>query len=175
MKFVDSGFEILEQGETMLDLYKHVERIARISYKSEDKITEDSARKMVDALVKNGHLACLEHGTIYLEVPYGTKRKDPSGSNWMFLSSDHLIPRIVDGYYNNPYSKVYPNPTTCCDYITTNARVLIENDWLDDLKYMCSPTKYHEKRYSVKFIWPIGIVRDALRHRKFSFMNESTR
>jgi len=40
---------------------------------------------------------------------------------------------------------------------------------------MCEPTEFHEKRYTVKFTWPIGIVRDALRHRGFSFMNESTR
>lgn len=60
-------------------------------------------------------------------------------------------------------------------YITTNARVLIENNWLEDLQYMCEPTKYHAKRISVKFTTSIGITRELIRHRVFSFMNESTR
>ena len=60
-------------------------------------------------------------------------------------------------------------------YITTNARVLIENNWLEDLQYMCEPTEYHAKRISVKFTTSIGITRELIRHRAFSFMNESTR
>lgn len=60
-------------------------------------------------------------------------------------------------------------------YITTNARVLIENNWLEDLQYMCEPTEYHAKRISVKFTTSVGITRELIRHRTFSFMNESTR
>lgn len=60
-------------------------------------------------------------------------------------------------------------------YITTNARVIFENGWEDDLKYMCEPTEFHEKRVTVKFITSIIIVREILRHRHFSFLNESTR
>ena len=30
-------------------------------------------------------------------------------------------------------------------YVTTNYRVLLENGWLDDLKYICEPTEFHEK------------------------------
>lgn len=165
MRFVDSGFEILEQGNTMLDLYKHVEKIARVSYKSEDKITEDSAKKMVDSLVKNKHLACLEHGTIYL---YDTYDVSAVGS-WS--------KSLAEKYTENKFSVVkYDNNMDLRGiYITTNARVIIENGWEADLNYICTPTEFHELRYSVKFIWPIGIVRDALRHRRFSFMNESTR
>ena len=59
--------------------------------------------------------------------------------------------------------------------ISTNLRVLVENNWLDDLQYLCEPTTFHEKRLSVKVVTSIGIVRELLRHRKFSFANESTR
>ena len=31
-------------------------------------------------------------------------------------------------------------------YITTNYRVLEENDWLDDLQYLCEPTEFHAKK-----------------------------
>ena len=45
-------------------LLRSIERAARVCYKSEDKITDDSARKMVKNLIKSGHLAMLEHESI---------------------------------------------------------------------------------------------------------------
>lgn len=162
MKFVDSGFEIITQEDGLDGLYKHIEKIARVSYKSEDKITPNSAKRMVDKLIENQHFACLEHGTIYLY--YSFKIGD-------------TIEFDYDKYKWNPYSKVIEirNKKVIHVYITTNARVIVENNWNNDIQYICEPTEFHEKRYTVKFIWPIGIVRDALRHRKNSFMNESTR
>lgn len=60
MKIVDAGYEILDplNGEEIL---KKIERVARVCYKSEDKITEGSAEKMVRALIKSNHMAMLEH------------------------------------------------------------------------------------------------------------------
>ena len=165
MKFIDSSVEIIEQEPGLIGAYKQIEKAARVSYKSEDRITEGSAQKMVNALIKNGHNACLEHGTIYLKMSYdvsaiGSYRK--SG---------------ILKYDENPYSKVVFDD--CMDfknaYITTNARVIVENGWEDDLQYMCEPTEYHAKRITVKFTTSMGIVREILRHRVFSFMNESTR
>ena len=60
-------------------------------------------------------------------------------------------------------------------HVTTNFRVLVENGWLDDLKYLCAPTEYHYRRYCVKFTTDIGAAREFTRHRVFSFMQESTR
>lgn len=60
MQIVEAGYEILDtlNGEEIL---KKIERVARVCYKSEDKITEGSAEKMVRALIKRNHLAMLEH------------------------------------------------------------------------------------------------------------------
>lgn len=60
MRIVDAGFEIIDNlnGEEIL---QKIEKIARVCYKSEDKITEGSAEKMVSALIKRGHEAMLEH------------------------------------------------------------------------------------------------------------------
>jgi len=162
MRFIDSSVEIIEQEPGILGVYKQIERAARLSYKSEDRITENSAKKMVDTLVKNGHLACLEHGTIYLRIPLN------DDENGMYF----------DRYYFNPYSVLIDEDHDGFDdalCITTNARVLVENGWLDDLQYICEPTEYHAKRISVKFTTSIGITRELIRHRAFSFMNESTR
>ena len=44
--------------------YKLVERIGRVCYKSEDRITEDSCYKFVEGLIKRQHFAMLEHARI---------------------------------------------------------------------------------------------------------------
>lgn len=162
MRFIDSNVEIIEQEPGLLGIYKQIEKAARLSYKSEDKITEVSAKSMVETLIKNKHFACLEHGTIYLKVSM-------ENGDWVGICGD---------YDDNPYSKVryvQHDSNTMIAYITTNARVLVENDWLDDLQYMCEPTEYHAKRICAKFTTSIGITRELIRHRAFSFMNESTR
>lgn len=46
------------------EVYKKLERVARTCYKSEDKITEDSAKQMILNLIKNGHESILEHVSI---------------------------------------------------------------------------------------------------------------
>ena len=60
-------------------------------------------------------------------------------------------------------------------YVTLNYRHIVENGWLDDLKYLCEPTKYHEKRVTVRFTTSNGIMREFTRHRSHSFAVESTR
>ena len=164
MKLIKPSWEILEQEPGIDGIYKAIERAGRTCYKSEDKMTEDSAKGFVDRMIKSGHGAMLEHGTVYLKV-VGDER-------------------MSEKYQNNPYSRVilrYPKgdiPNIHCiptHYITTNFRVLIENGWLDDLQYICEPTEYHEKRITVHFICDRGVSHEFVRHRVFSFAQESTR
>ena len=161
MKLVKPEFQIIEPtGYTIDDIYKSIELAGRCSHKSEDKITETSAKDFVGRMLNMKHLATCEFGTIYLYIDY----HNPS------------FGKIIDKYNNNQYSKciidnVFPNKA----YISSNYRVLVENNWLDDLKYLCEPTEYHKKRYTVKFILDRGILAEFTRHRKFSFMAESTR
>ena len=60
MKIVKAGYEILDEINGA-EILKKIERVARVCYKSEEKITEGSAEKMVKALIKRGHEAMLEH------------------------------------------------------------------------------------------------------------------
>lgn len=161
MKLIKPSYQIIEPtGYTIDDIYKSIELVGRVSHKSEDRITEDSAETFVEKMMKMKHLSTCEFGTVYLYIDY----HNPS------------FGKIIDKYNNNQYSKciidnVFPNKA----YITTNYRVLVENNWLDDLKYLCEPTEYHKKRYTVKFICDRAILAEFTRHRKFSFMAESTR
>lgn len=58
-------------------------------------------------------------------------------------------------------------------YVTTNLRVIVENDRLDDLQYQVEPTEHHEKRITAKFICDRGVSHEFVRHRVFSFAQES--
>lgn len=157
MKIIDQSYEICKtHGYTLQDVYKDIERAARVSYKSEDKITEDSAEKMVQRLISMKHYSPLEFGTIYLK-----------------LDRENNFD-ILDKYDYNKFSAT----TIAKDstrYITTNYRVIVENHWEDDLQYMCAPTKYHQKRTTVKFITNRAVSHELVRHRSMSFMQESQR
>lgn len=162
MKLIKPSFEIWEQPAGLEGVYKQIEKVGRVCYKSEDKITEDSAKPFVDRMIKSGHGAMLEHGTVYLYI----RRKGNESLE-------------VDRYLINPYSKVlfrtYPNSRDMGIYITTNLRVLVENGWLDDLQYICEPTEYHERRVTVHFVCDRGVSHEFVRHRVMSFAQESTR
>lgn len=60
MKIAKAGYEIITpiNGKVILE---RIEQVARTCYKSEEKIQEGSAAKMVTALIKRGHEAMLEH------------------------------------------------------------------------------------------------------------------
>lgn len=67
MKIVEPSHRILNKiSEGGIDELKLIEECARISYRSEDRITEDgeSAKKMVKKLIDNGHESCLEHSSM---------------------------------------------------------------------------------------------------------------
>jgi thymidylate synthase (FAD) len=235
MKLIQPSVELYPQENNTLDgIYKQIEKCARVSYKSEDKITETSSKAFVDNLIKANHYAPLEFGTVYLKVYTISEdewnkrvclhpktvtlndardylRRNPTydkkgNENWWSKESRHIAYRIFAKYADNPYSKtnvkviqhaVCPNgtalitqdslvptvnvaPQQLINYInvicvTTNLRVIIENGWEEDLKYLCEPTEYHHKRYCVKFILSRDIAQEFTRHRTFSYCMESQR
>ena len=154
MRLIKPNLEILEQQPGLDGIYKQIELAGRTCYKSEDKITEDSAKAFVDRMIASGHGAMLEHGTVYLTIPHKS---------------------VISKYTTNKYSKVCYDDTHKTEYITTNYRVLVENNWLEDLQYICEPTEYHEKRITVKWTLDRVTGESFLRHRVFSFAMESTR
>lgn len=169
MKLINSSVEIIPQSEGLDGIYKQIEIAGRTSYKSEDRITEDSAKKFVDMLISRGHTAPLEHGTIYLIVRIGTYLSDPN-----YIETFNLIQR----YKKNPYSRVVDHVSAdgyTWYYITTNARVIYENDWQKDLQYISLPSIHHIKRITARFICSRSISHELVRHRAFSFVQESQR
>ena len=159
MKLIKSNYEILEQKPGLEGIYEMIETAGRTCYRSQ-RPEGQTAKDFVDRMIKSQHYAMLEHGTVYLK----------------FESIVHAFGRGYLGgmkYIGNHYSKVDIEDTT--QYVTTNYRVLVENDWLDDLKYLCEPTEFHEKRITVHFVCDRGVSHEFVRHRVFSFAQESTR
>lgn len=62
MKFIEQSFEILTPNYSREEVLKQIELAARTCYKSENRICEGSASKLVSKLVQLGHEAMLEHG-----------------------------------------------------------------------------------------------------------------
>lgn len=60
MNIIEPRVDLLDELDKN-KVYGAVERAARTCYKSEDKISEGSAERMVRALIKNHHEAMLEH------------------------------------------------------------------------------------------------------------------
>lgn len=126
-------------------------------YKSEDKITEDSYKRFIDMISSKGHLSPFEHGTVYL------------------ITNDCFV---ALRYKDNPYSRTVTVKKSFTDvtyYITSNYRVLKEHGWENDLQYLCKPTEYHAKRISVHIVTSRSISHELVRHRVFSFCQESQR
>lgn len=63
MKIIKAGFEVMTSINGA-EILKSIEQAGRVCYKSEDKITKDSAAKFVAGIIKRGHEAVLEHETI---------------------------------------------------------------------------------------------------------------
>lgn len=154
MRLIEPSFEILEQAPGIPGIKKQIEIAGRTCYKSENKITDTSCEEFVNRMINSGHGTMLEHGTVYLYLPV----------------DDSNFSELVEKYTKNKYTKVNQK-----QFITTNYRVLVENEWLDDLQYQCEPTEHHEKRVTVKFICDRGVSHEFVRHRVSSYAQESTR
>lgn len=160
MELLVPRFEIWNQGDTLEDMWKHIARCTRVCYQSEKKDNNETEEQFVKRVIlrnepwnsEKNHLAMLEHGTIYLKIPY----------------------REIYGWFIfNPYSKTKLEDGFL--YITTNFRVIIENKVLKVMDYICAPTEHHARRVTVSFTTNIGVTREFNRHRVNSIAEESTR
>lgn len=156
MRLLKPNFEIVKQDHGVEGIYRQIEKAGRVCYKSEDKMTKESSRGFVDRMINSGHMSVLEHGTVYLRLPL---------DNMWYVRFDV-----------NPHSVVKIDHDTDELCVTTNLRVLIENEWEDLIdKYLVEPSSSHEKRICVKFTTQIAISREFNRHRVNSISESSTR
>lgn len=171
MELIKPSVEIWEQGTTLEDMWKHIARCTRVCYQSTPKNDGETDEEFIKRVILRPnsstgelnfdkiHGAMLEHGTVYLTL----KTVCPGDEGY----------DLYEKYRYNKYSKAIVKQGFVC--ITTNLRVLYENNWLEDLDYVTSPTEYHFKRVTVSFTTNIGVTREFNRHRINSMAEESTR
>lgn len=169
MKLIDPSYEILEQQDGLNGVYKQIELAGRTCYKSEDKITDESAESFVQRMIDSGHTAMLEHGTVYFYI----KREENGGIN----PND---PFDID--FDTIFCKYGQHKTnfdTHETFFTTNLRWLVEKypeNWKEIYKYYArTPDERWPKRHTVKLTTSLHFYKDLTRHRTMSFAIESTR
>lgn len=175
MKLINQSFEILEQKDfTLKGIKKFIERCARVSYKSEDKITDDSYIKFVDMLEKRDHARPLEFGTVHLKMKLG---------EFMDLQESLVNIGIYNDYwirYNDDLLFKYKeNDTVNYVYITTNYRyykIIVNNfPWVESYFDASNNPTYYPKRYTVHMILSRGVMDEFRTHVGLSHLAESTR
>ena len=152
MKIIKQSVEIIPQFDGHEGMLKHIELCGRVCYKSEDKISDKSANSFVEMLKERGHLSVLEHGTVYLRTHSLDVRSTP-------------FAKVFD------YAKVM-NETSGYT-IATNYRLAYESGLISNIddSIVDAPIK----RVTARFVLPISISREFIRHRAFSFSEQSTR
>ena len=67
MKIIDPYVE-LESEINGEDILRTIEKVGRVCYKSEDRITEESAKRFVESLMKRGHESVIEHISLSVRI-----------------------------------------------------------------------------------------------------------
>lgn len=154
MKVIDSRAGVILQSPGIVGMLKHIERVGRISYKSEDKITEDSYLKFIDMLKNRGHWSVFEHGTVYLTVPKSAEVSE------VFLHHDYT--KVVEDGENY--------------LITTNYRFIMQNKLVSAMeRYWTEPNEKFYHRATAHIVCSRLVSHQLVRHRAFSFIQESQR
>ena len=150
--------------------YLNIEQFDEETFEDSPYYENLTAEDFVNMLIKSNHGAMLEHGTVYMQI-----------DSFLDIPEDDKLDKKVHQYDSNRFTKVnsmYIGQGCWRHYITTNLRVLVENNWLDDLKYVCKPTEFHAKKVTAKFICDRGVSHEIVRHRGLygmSYAQESTR
>lgn len=170
MKLIKQSFEILEQTDfTLKGIKQFIERCARVSYKSEDRMTDTSYEKFVGMLESRDHARALEFGTVHLKLTI----------NALDLFHETVtISKVFNNQWIQWDIKEDPKDNEYYAYMTTNYRyylvLLNEASWLS--KYLDSnDSEYYPKRYTVHMILERGVMDEFRTHVGLSHLAESTR
>ena len=168
MKLIKQSFEFINQTDfSLVGIKKHIERCARVSYKSEDKITDTSYEKFVNMLESRGHDRPLEFGTIHLKM---------RTAQFKCLQTLLIKNKVYNDYWIK-YNIIDTEKESIC-YITTNYRYYLElckydkgvSEYLDS-----SDSSFYPKRYTIHMILDRGVMDEFRTHVGLSHLAESTR
>lgn len=156
MKLIKQSFEIINQTDFSLKgIYKHIERCARVSYKSEDRITDTSYEKFVSMLESRDH--CYDGNTEVFTDSGWVKWKDYKGEKVAVINPDFTFKgfetpsRIINKNYTGNFYH-YPSLGTTVTDGHTMYGCFLSNKENTYEKFVCNTEFYDQnKRY-----WTMG-------------------
>lgn len=196
MKIINAQASVLVENDPI----KKIEKCGRVCYKSEDKITEDSAEKFVANIIKRGHEAVLEHASFIFQVSYDVYKD--MRDRVMFVENRYPVKMYLrftdfDGYV------VSGNLRAWRDFFCFAGVPFYMNDFVEDNLILFpefksdSPFSFNKEVWnirqistnelvstyqrlvhediSMRFICDRGVTHEIVRHRPASFCQESTR
>ena len=200
MKVVAPYFEILEDLDDQ-SLAVRIEVCGRICYKSEDKITPESAEPFIRNIIKHGHNSVTEMAVLTLKILYDTESMAIQFFNLMpkFLLVDRVEKKelLVTGsirafrelYKSNPTVKMVKaiteylsscHPLFYEDLIPARGLlkqegVLVEKVPLETVEFLSAELLAKHRHVAVLFVVNRAITHEIVRHRPVSFLQESQR
>ena len=129
MRIVDAGYQIIDEPS----ITKKIERIARVCYKSEECIGEDTDIKMINRLIERQHTAMLEHGDFAIIV-------DEDTYETLQILSKNIESLILEDF-DSSNRKCYLRFSSYQQDTTTPARLIVSGNvraWLDVMDIVCT-------------------------------------
>lgn len=196
MKIINAQAYVLVENDPI----KKIEKCGRVCYKSEDKITEDSAEKFVANIIKRGHEAVLEHASFIFQVQYNVY--EDIRDKVMFVENRYPVKMYLrftdsDGYVVSGNVRAWRDffffagvPPYMNDFV--EAKPILFPEFKSDFPFNLKGGKWSIRQISadelvstyqrlvhedvsVKFICDRGVTHEIVRHRPASFCQESTR
>ena len=199
MRIVDPSFEIQDDLDRS-SLAVRLEACGRICYKSEDKITEDSAVPFVRKIAVHGHNSVLEMAVATLEVSCSQERLfelyacqpkyliiDPGASGFLLTGS---IRAFREMYNQNPGNQLINDMLLVLAGRTPylfegvfdsgramppDAEIAVRKVGLAEVELMPPELLFRHRYLGVKFIVNRAVTHELVRHRPCSFLQESQR
>lgn len=137
MKIINAGYKLIEEPS----ITKKIEKVARVCYKSEDKIGEGTDMIMCRSLINRQHTAMLEHASIILEV---------GEQEYMLIETiRNMMENIIeDGEQNRKCYLRYTNSTSDGDnyryFVSGNIRA-----WYEFMMYANSVNGLPKRLYNI--------------------------
>ena len=157
MKIIDPKVEIIQEPNPL----KRIELCGRVCYKSEDKITDDSAKMFVGKLIRHGHTSVLEHARVI--VP---------GDRANSLAHSYKDNNDREYPYGMEYrARFYIDDRGKYAYAMNVRDFCAIGGTLEELGSLKNADDY----MTVRFTCDRAIANELVRHRVFSFSQESTR
>lgn len=194
MKIIKPSFEIIDEPDAL----KKIELCGRVCYKSENRITDDSAETFVKNLIRRGHESVLEHVQIIIkiidksDVQKFTEINDEifncfgwvnmlrmTNQNGRYIISGNVrmwrdfmrrvSPAVVFAPLELLHGVLFDDVNKTPTLNTTTAEIITTDELQTDDEFNTHATE------TVRFICDRGISHEIVRHRMASFSQESTR